>query len=612
MKLKNKIYLIQGIIFSFIVFLFILQINTLNKKNSKNLESKIDYIIKTNKYDLEYLIENIYKKHHSNKEFLSSIHKYAQEQFEKDKNVSLEVLKKQVKEVFIMENMDIDIFLINSKYVITQATYKKDIGFDLNFTDDSINYLDKTKLDSKIYVASNISIDLWDSNLNAYSYSKINDELYFEMGFKFDNSIYKPIQDKIKNIYNHTNNKVEIYRVFDNSEGMQIYHTIFDDKPKINSKLNKSDYEKSLKKFDKNIQTSNNYINAVRLNKIQKEQIDNKLTLYVPILSKNDNKFLEYNNILMKIQLDISEHIETINETKKFFYMFGFLLLVLFLGLFYLIHFNFYKPIITILKNIQAENKIVDKKLLNKQDEFGLLTKNYNKLFDSMNNHIEENTKLLNQNKRFIADTIHQIRTPLTNIVMNAEMLKQLDTNEENHELIEQIDASTNMLSNSYEDFSYVSSYNIIDYNPQKLSLSKQLQNRIKFFNTISKVNYKIISSNIEDDIYFFINKIELERLIDNNISNAIKYAKINKNIQINLYKKEHVIYLEFKSYGNEIKNKNRIFDKNYRENKSSRGLGLGLNIVKNICEKYDIKYLIKSDKDVNSFIYTFYQKQRY
>jgi len=189
---------------------------------------------------------------------------------------------------------------------------------------------------------------------------------------------------------------------------------------------------------------------------------------------------------------------------------------------------------------------------------------------------------------------------------MNAEMLKKVSLSKEDYEYVEQIDASTNMLSNSYEDFAYVSSYEIIDYKATKISFTALLENRINFFNIISKVNYKLISFNIEKEIYVFINKIELERLIDNNISNAIKYGERNKIIEINLYKIDNEIILEFKTYGKEIKNTDKVFEKNYRENESKRGLGLGLNIVKNICDKYDVKYFVKSEEGINIFKYIF------
>jgi signal transduction histidine kinase len=604
LKLKNKIYITELTIFILIAFLFISQLNYFNKKNENDLQKNVNNIIQITKYDIEQLIEDIYNKHNKNKKLLENIHEYTQNEFIKNQNIKLEELHKKVVDKFDLEDMYIDIYLINKDYIITESTFKKDIGFNLNFTDDSKEYLNKTKKDSKIYVASNISIDLWDSNLNIYSYSKINDELYFEMGFKFNNKIYKPLQSKLSSIYKNTKNKVTIYRIMDTSDGKEIYHSIFDDKSKLN--MTKSEYEKSLIKYDKNKVTSNNYINSVRSNKIIQEQVDNNMIVYIPLLNKESNKFLTYNNILMEIEFDISTHLELVYETKQFFYLYGILLGILFLSIYYFINYKFYKPMISILKCIESEEKITNKDFINSNNEFGLLAKNYNKLYDSMTNQVNLNVQLLDDNKRFIADAIHQARTPLTNIVMNTEMLKESKIDSDAKEYIDHIEASTIMLSNTYEDFSYLSTFNIIKYKPYNISLSSVLKLRIKNFNIISKVHNKIIVQNIEENLSFYINTIELERIIDNNISNAIKYGDNNKDIYINLNKIDGFIILEFKSHGKPIKNKNKIFEKNYRENESKRGLGLGLNIVKNICEKYDIKYRVNSFDGVNIFTYEF------
>ena len=61
--------------------------------------------------------------------------------------------------------------------------------------------------------------------------------------------------------------------------------------------------------------------------------------------------------------------------------------------------------------------------------------------------------------------------------------------------------------------------------------------------------------------------------------------------ITINLSKISNTVILEFKTFGNPIQNKERIFEKDYRENEAKRGLGLGLNMVKKICDKYEITY---------------------
>jgi signal transduction histidine kinase len=161
------------------------------------------------------------------------------------------------------------------------------------------------------------------------------------------------------------------------------------------------------------------------------------------------------------------------------------------------------------------------------------------------------------------------------------------------------------MLSNSYEDLAYISSNDTLDYKPALINISDLTKERIEFFNTIAKVNGKKLIANIEEDLEYFINKIEFERIIDNNISNAIKYST-GEDIFINLFKRDGNIYLEVVSYGAPIKNKKEIFEINYREQLHKRGLGIGLNIVKTICEKYGIKYRTYYRNRQNVFEYIF------
>jgi signal transduction histidine kinase len=94
--------------------------------------------------------------------------------------------------------------------------------------------------------------------------------------------------------------------------------------------------------------------------------------------------------------------------------------------------------------------------------------------------------------------------------------------------------------------------------------------------------------------------------VIDNNISNAIKYATPNTTITISLTKEQTDIVLVFKSYGKKIQDPQRVFQKSYREDESKRGLGLGLNMVKNICEKYAVTYHLEYLSGENIFTYIF------
>ena len=95
--------------------------------------------------------------------------------------------------------------------------------------------------------------------------------------------------------------------------------------------------------------------------------------------------------------------------------------------------------------------------------------------------------------------------------------------------------------------------------------------------------------------------------MIDNNLSNAIKYSKNSSNIYVSLKKEENSIKLIFKDEGIGIKDTSTIFERYYRGDKITGGFGIGLSIVKNICLKNSIKIDVESKENFGTtFIYTF------
>lgn len=239
----------------------------------------------------------------------------------------------------------------------------------------------------------------------------------------------------------------------------------------------------------------------------------------------------------------------------------------------------------------------------------------------SLEQQSEENKRLLVENKQFIADMVHQIKTPLSVIISNTSLIEmksnlefstctaliERKSNLEFSTNIAQINSAINMLSNSYEDLSYIISNDTIEYKPIKINLSNFLDERINFFDIIAQANDKTLLPTIERDIWLTINDTELERIIDNNLSNAIKHSNEKSDIEIVLTKSGDEIYLQFISKGKEIRDVSMIFNKDYTENHSAkRSLGLGLNMVKTICEKNHIKYSAHSEENTNTFTYIF------
>ncbi len=234
-----------------------------------------------------------------------------------------------------------------------------------------------------------------------------------------------------------------------------------------------------------------------------------------------------------------------------------------------------------------------------------LILKNYAQE-EQIKKLIRLNQDLLEENKQFIADMVHQIRTPLTVIMTNTSLLEMKHALHDST-YIKQIHSAINVLSNSYEDLAYIISNNALTYKPVNIHLSRFVQERIDFFEVIAQVNQKTFITDIDEDLWINMNDTELERIVDNNLSNAIKHSKDQSDITVSLKAEDDRIILTFVSEGKPIRNTEMIFDKNYTENHSAkRSLGLGLHMVKSICKKNGIAYAAASENNINRFSYVF------
>ena len=227
-------------------------------------------------------------------------------------------------------------------------------------------------------------------------------------------------------------------------------------------------------------------------------------------------------------------------------------------------------------------------------------------LYEEIKNHEQHNQQLLDDNKQFITDMVHQIRTPLSVIMINSSLI-ELETENQVSFYVSEINAAINMLSNSYEDLNYIISSDTIEYELIEINLTVFLSERINFFKAIAQANNKTMYTNIEDNVKLIMNDTELERIIDNNLANAIKHSYDLSEIEIILEKNHSEIILKFISKGEGIKDTTKIFDKNYTESyQAKRNLGVGLYMVKSICTKNDINYSVHSKDEINIFTYVF------
>lgn len=193
--------------------------------------------------------------------------------------------------------------------------------------------------------------------------------------------------------------------------------------------------------------------------------------------------------------------------------------------------------------------------------------------------------------ENFIADATHEINTPISTILINVEMTKELYPELSNTEEYQKIKTSAERLSKIFKDLSFARLNHKQQQKLENLKLDELLRERITFFKTHIDNKYLTISTEI-DQKNILVDKEDMIRIIDNLISNAIKYSPPNEHIFISL--KE---CLKIQNKG-QIKNKKNILKKYQRENISEGGFGLGLHIIEKICKRYGFVFTIENSGD--------------
>ena len=234
-------------------------------------------------------------------------------------------------------------------------------------------------------------------------------------------------------------------------------------------------------------------------------------------------------------------------------------------------------------------------------------TRTLEDLNKNLENKVQERTKTLDElvlaQDKFIKNSLHEINTQLSSIIINMDLLKSENQYNQN---LQNIESSVKTINNINNNLSYMIKKDRVEYRKSIINFSEFLKKQINFFSTIAEVNNHIFVTTIANEITIFFNETQLQRVIDNNISNAIKYSFRNEPIFIKLVTINGKILFEVATKSDEIKNKSLIFTDFYRENDVKGGFGLGLKIVREICEENNVEIVLERENELNKFKYIF------
>lgn len=132
--------------------------------------------------------------------------------------------------------------------------------------------------------------------------------------------------------------------------------------------------------------------------------------------------------------------------------------------------------------------------------------------------------------------------------------------------------------------------------NNQDIKLKQIIEQRIEFFSILANIKRIEFITTLDSNASLYIDEKKISKLIDNLLSNAIKYNKVGGSIYIELDSNKLII----KDTGQGIKQEHieQMFDRFVRFDKVVGGFGIGLNIVKMICDEYNLDIKISSELD--------------
>ena len=195
---------------------------------------------------------------------------------------------------------------------------------------------------------------------------------------------------------------------------------------------------------------------------------------------------------------------------------------------------------------------------------------------------------------RFIKDTTHELNTPVSAILTNIEMMDPERLSEKDGKRIKRIDIASRTISNLYNDLTYIALGNQLQSKDEEIDLSLLVKERVEYFKVISSARKLECIVELDEKVMLVIDRHKITRVIDNLISNAIKYNKKGSFIKITL--KDRYLCIEDGGIGIEENRIDQMFDRYSRFNDSEGGFGLGLNIVSEIAKEYNLKLKIESE----------------
>lgn len=220
------------------------------------------------------------------------------------------------------------------------------------------------------------------------------------------------------------------------------------------------------------------------------------------------------------------------------------------------------------------------------------------------NLHLEERVqertsdieKLLRQKEAFVSQLGHDLRSPLTPLVGLVPMLQEQNPDNESQELLGVIARNVDYMKHLVEKTLQLATLTSMDdaaFDISNVNLYRTVDDLVKRKEYHLTQNGIKIENTIKEDITVVADKLRLLELVDNLVSNAVKFMPGGGCISFDAEENDGFVKISIKDTGIGISEEqmDHIFDEFYKADPSRHDLnssGLGLTICKRIVEKHN------------------------
>ncbi|MDR3666934.1 MAG: HAMP domain-containing sensor histidine kinase [Ignavibacteriaceae bacterium] len=249
----------------------------------------------------------------------------------------------------------------------------------------------------------------------------------------------------------------------------------------------------------------------------------------------------------------------------------------------YFISKRIWKPfyrVLNIIKDYRPGGKPVEELPYSSISEFSKL----NQVIDRLVTKVESDFINL---KQFTENASHEIQTPLAIIKAKSELLLQME--ELDKEVVKEIvginEAATRLSKLNQALLLLMKIDNRQYQESDVIDLSVLLEKKLQRLNELVEMKNIKLQKNINKNVFICMNISLAEILLSNLLNNSIKHNVFGGDLIVNLVPNE----LTIKNTGEMLNiEPEKLFDRFVKESTSNESIGLGLSLVKQICETYN------------------------